>query len=441
MSEEKKIRETLQGSFNKSKKKIKVLVLGDHPLAPSGVGSQLKYIIESLLVTGRYKFVSLGGAVKHNDYNPQTINSDDWEDGDWMVHPIDGYGNPEMVRSAIWMERPDILLFMTDPRFYGWLWQVENEIRPVVPMVYYHVWDNYPYPKYNKIWYDSTDVIASISKVTYDIVNNVSPDVENHYIPHAVNSNIFKKVQDKNVISEFKLAHFEEEASDRVMFFWNNRNARRKQSGSLVFWFNEFAEEVGVENVCLLMHTDPKDTNGQDLEAIINDKNIADGRVVISRNKVTPHELAMMYNMADCTINISDAEGFGLATLESLSCETPIIVTMTGGLQEQVTDGEEWFGIGIEPASKAIIGSQQVPYIYEDRISKEDFKAALHKMYNMSKEEREELGRKGAEHVKNNYNFEDFNKRWVELMDSVHEEHGSWDTRKGYKPWEIKEIA
>ena len=77
----------------------------------------------------------------------------------------------------------------------------------------------------------------------------------------------------------------------------------------------------------------------------------------------------------------------------------------------------------------------------QDRISKEDFKAALHKMYNMSKEEREELGRKGAEHVKNNYNFEDFNKRWVELMDSVHEEHGSWDTRKGYKPWEIKEIA
>ena len=46
-----------------------------------------------------------------------------------------------------------------------------------------------------------------------------------------------------------------------------------------------------------------------------------------------------MYNMADCTINISDAEGFGLATLESLACETPIIVNMTGGLQEQVTNG------------------------------------------------------------------------------------------------------
>jgi glycosyltransferase involved in cell wall biosynthesis len=148
-----------------------------------------------------------------------------------------------------------------------------------------------------------------------------------------------------------------------------------------------------------------------------------------------------MYNSADCTVNISDAEGFGLATLESLSCGTPIIVNMTGGLQEQVTDGEEWFGIGIDAASKAIIGSQEVPYIREDRLNKEDFLEALHKMYNMSKEERKKLGEKGAQHVNKNYNFEDFNKKWIELMDDIHERYGSWDTRKGYKSWEIKEIA
>ena len=78
-----------------------------------------------------------------------------------------------------------------------------------------------------------------------------------------------------------------------------------------------------------------------------------------------------------------------MATLESLSCATPIVVTMTGGLQEQkeVTDGENWFGIGIEPSSKALIGSQQVPYIYEDRISEEDFIDALTKIYEMSDEQ------------------------------------------------------
>ena len=105
--------------------------------------------------------------------------------------------------------------------------------------------------------------------------------------------------------------------------------------------------------------------------------------------------MSVLYNSVDCTINISDAEGFGLATLESLATETPIIVNMTGGLQEQVTDGKDWFGIGIEPCSKAVIGSQEVPWIYEDRISSDDFVDALVKMYEMSEEDRLEMGKKG----------------------------------------------
>jgi glycosyltransferase involved in cell wall biosynthesis len=227
---------------------------------------------------------------------------------------------------------------------------------------------------------------------------------------------------------------------NKVTFFWNNRNARRKMSGSLIHWFNEFAEEVGPENVRLIMHTDPKDPHGQDLRKILNNIGALDGRIVLSTKKVQPHALATYYNIADCTINISDAEGFGLATLESLSCQTPIIVNMTGGLQEQVTDGEEWFGIGIEPASKAIIGSQTVPFIYEDRISKEDFIQALRDIYQLTPSQRKLLGMKGRQHVVKNYNFDNFRKKWIELIDSVVENHGSWDTRKGYQSWEIKEI-
>ena len=66
-----------------------------------------------------------------------------------------------------------------------------------------------------------------------------------------------------------------------------------------------------------------------------------DGEVFLSTTKMPAEHLSLLYNIADCTVNISDAEGFGLATPESLSCETPIIVNMTGGLQEQVTDGEK----------------------------------------------------------------------------------------------------
>ena len=415
--------------------KKKILVISDHPLAPSGVGTQTKYVIESLLETGRYKVVCLGGAMKHQDYTVQKIKP--WED-DWIVYPVDGYGKPEMIRSALFNERPDMIWFMTDPRFYEWLWSMENEIRPHVPMVYYHVWDNYPLPHYNNKFYSSTDVIASISKVTHDIVNNVSPDVENHYVPHAVDSSVFYPLADSD-ITELKRKQFGE-GDTKVTFFWNNRNARRKMSGSLIYWFNEFAEEVGPEKVRLLMHTDPADPHGQNLTEIIAGIGADDGRILISKEKVSPEVLASMYNMVDCTINISDAEGFGLGTLESLSCQTPIIVNMTGGLQEQVTNGKDWFGIGLQPASKAVIGSQSVPYIYEDRVCKEDFIAALKKMYNMTDGERKLLGMKGRNHVLENYNFNNFKKQWVNLVDSIVENHGSWESRKGYKSWEIKEI-
>ena len=99
-----------------------------------------------------------------------------------------------------------------------------------------------------------------------------------------MDSEVFRPLSDEE-IQTLRGEQFGED--QRVTFFWNNRNARRKQSGSLIHWFSEFADEVGPENVRLIMHTDPKDPNGQDLEAIIADLDIQDdGRVLISNKKV-----------------------------------------------------------------------------------------------------------------------------------------------------------
>jgi glycosyltransferase involved in cell wall biosynthesis len=163
--------------------------------------------------------------------------------------------------------------------------------------------------------------------------------------------------------------------------------------------------------------------------------------VIISTQKLPPEQLSYFYNLASCTINIADAEGFGLGTLESLACETPIIVNMTGGLQEQVTDGNDnWFGIGIQPSSKAIIGSQDVPYIYEDRISKKDFLEAIETFYNTPEEERLEMGKKGRKYVLDNYNLSTYTDNWYQAFQSIFDKYGSWDDRKNYKSWEVFEL-
>ena len=39
------------------------------------------------------------------------------------------------------------------------------------------------------------------------------------------------------------------------------------------------------------------------------------------------------------------------------------------------------------------------------------------------------------------YNFEDFEKKWVKLMDEIVEKYGSWETRKGYDCWHLLEVA
>jgi len=424
--------------------KKKILVLADHPLSPSGVGTQTKYFIEALLKTGRYQFICLGGAIKHNDYEQQSV--DPWGE-DWRVFPVDGYGNHEIVRSIMRKEKPDVLWFMTDPRFFDWLWEIENEVRASIPMVYYHVWDNFPAPKYNSKYYNSTDEIVTISKVTDEIVRTVSPDSYCTRIPHAVNQTIFHPYKTSELETAIAMRKKIIESSEnfvnpnKKIFFWNNRNARRKQSGTLVWWFKEFLDEVGHDKACLLMHTDAQDPHGQDLPHIIEHLGVGDGQVLLSTQKVAPEDLANMYNASDFTINISDAEGFGLSTLESLMCGTPIIVNMTGGLQEQVTNGREWFGWGIEPSSKAIIGSLQVPYIYEDRISKEDFLKVMKKALKCSKKAYQSMSNGGLKHVEENYSFEDFENKWVETMDKIVEKHGSWETRKNYDRWHLWEIA
>ena len=411
-------------------------MIADHPLAPSGVGTQTKYVAEALLKTGKFSIVNLGGAVKHPDYKPQSIG--EWGE-DWRIFPVDGYGNAEIVRSIMRTEKPDILWFMTDPRFFEWLWMIEHEIRPCAPMVYYHVWDNFPAPRFNRNSYLSNDVIATISKVTDQIVKEVAPEVKSIYMPHAVDSQIFSPLTDQE-IQDFREENMPQ-MKDKFIFFWNNRNARRKQSGSLLWWFNDFLDKVGRDKACLLLHTDPHDHNGQDLNAIVKELNLDKGQVYISKEKVPPEHLSILYNAVDCTINISDAEGFGLATLESLSCGTPIVVNMTGGLQEQITNGTDWFGVPIFPTSRAIIGSQNVPYIYEDRIDRNQFVSALTKIYEASPDGRKKMGLLGREHVMKNYNFINFQKKWVKLMESVYENNGSWQTRKNYSGIRFGEIT
>tara|TARA_Y100001937_G_scaffold127994_1_gene201973 strand:- start:105 stop:1325 length:1221 start_codon:yes stop_codon:yes gene_type:complete len=405
------------------------------PFSSSGVGIQTRLFIESLLATGEYEVVSIGGSTHHKDYTP--FITEKYKE-DWKIFPVKGFGSKEMVRSLIATQKPDALWLMTDPRFFQWLWEMDNEIRSSLPIVYYHVWDNYPYPKYNIPGYRSNDAIVCISKLTHDIVSTIVPDVKNYYLPHVVDTDVFKPMSKSRVYAF--LEHNNIDPSSKKIFFWNNRNARRKQPGSLMWWFKEFLDEVGHDKAMLIMHTDPTDPHGPDLVKNLEHLELTEGQVFLSNNKLPETMLASFYNMADCTINIADAEGFGLSSLESMSCGTPLISTMTGGLQDQIFNGKEWFGIGIEPSAKAIIGSQEVPYIYEDRISSQDFKNACKDILEKPRSELEAWGLRARENVIENFSVKRYQEEWPRIMKEVLDENGSWSERRGFKSWSLEQI-
>ena len=72
-------------------KKLKVLVLSDHALSTSGVGTQTRHLITGLLEKNHWTFRQFGAALKHSDYRTVVINDD------FIIKPIDGFGNKEML--------------------------------------------------------------------------------------------------------------------------------------------------------------------------------------------------------------------------------------------------------------------------------------------------------------------------------------------------------
>jgi len=89
--------------------KFKVLVLSDHALSTSGVGTQTRHLINGLLKKGCWSFRQFGAAMKHSDYRTVVVNDD------FIIKPIDGFGNRDLIRVTLATEKPDLLLIFTGP--------------------------------------------------------------------------------------------------------------------------------------------------------------------------------------------------------------------------------------------------------------------------------------------------------------------------------------
>ena len=442
---------------NKPKKK-KILLLSDDLRMHSGIATMSREFVMGTLK--EYDWVQISAAVKHPeegkimDLSQSVAKETGINDAYLKLYPVSGYGNAQILQQVMNIEKPDAILHFTDPRFWGWLYQLEHSLRQHIPLMYYNIWDDLPYPHWNEPFYESCDLIMNISRQTQNIVKNVlkkypKPDWAVQWVSHGINENDFRIIDEldkdwneyKKFSDDFKKTHDVD-----FIVFWNNRNIRRKQPGDLVLAFSEFCNRLPKEKAdrtCLLMHTQPVDQNGTDLYAVAN--TVAPNRkVFFTDGHIDRKQLNFLYNMADVTANIASNEGFGLSHAESLMAGTPIINNVTGGLQDGCRFEDEegnWIEFDTEfpsnhngrykkhaewakpvfPTNRSLQGSPPTPYIFDDRVDYKDVADAIEYWYELTPQERAEMGEAGREWAigdESNYSARKMSERFIECINT-----------------------
>jgi glycosyltransferase involved in cell wall biosynthesis len=421
---------------NNDKKTI--LLLSDDLRMNSGIATMSRELV--LSTVHKYNWVQCAGAITHPekgkvyDLSQSTNDMKKMKDAYVKLYPTDGYGNENMLFQIITIEKPSAILHFTDPRFWGWLYSLEKQIRSSIPLTYLNIWDDIPYPMYNRAFYESCDALFSISKQTMNInkwvlgpencctINDGPMNGKSllQYCPHGIDDEMFfiYKKDDPKLV-DFKNKIFGGK-NYKYVILYNSRNVQRKRTSNIMLAYRTFCDNLSKEDAkqcVLILHTEIMQDAGTNLLAV-KEAFCPDYNIIFSPGKLSPQDMCLLYNVADTTVNVSSNEGFGLSIAESIMCGTPVVAAVTGGLQDQIgqvqDDGSPVvfgadFGsnnIGkykkhgpwaypIWPVTRLVQGSIPTPYIFDDLTKWEDTAEGFMYWYLMGNKKRQSCGAEG----------------------------------------------
>jgi glycosyltransferase involved in cell wall biosynthesis len=453
----------------------KILLICDDIRVHSGVATVARELV--LNTAQHFNWVNVGGAINHPeagkrlDLSPDTNKNVNLTDSSIVLYPTNGYGDARLIRQLIQLEKPDAIFLITDPRYFIWLFQIENEIRKKMPIIYLNIWDDYPAPMYNRSYYESCDALLAISKQTKNINTLVLGDKAKkkiiEYVPHGLNENVFKPL-DVNIpeLKEFKKKLFGGKEIDFALFF-NSRNIRRKQIPDTMMAYKLFIDGLSEEQAkscAFVLHTQVVDDNGTDLEAV---RELLFGddpkyNIIFSPSMLPADQMNLLYNSTDCQILLTNNEGWGLSLTEALLVGNPIIANVTGGMQDQMrfSKKDKWIDFSdkfpsnhtgtikehgkwaypVYPTNRSIQGSPLTPYIWDDRCNAEDAAIQIKAVYDLPKEERKAYGLKGREWALSDeagFTSSNMGKKVITTLDKL---FATWKPREKYELVNANEV-
>jgi len=454
----------------------KIMLICDDLRVHSGVATVARELV--LNTAQHFNWVNLAGAINHPekgkrfDISGDTNLNTGLSDSSVFLYPVDGYGDADLIRQLIAMEKPDAIMLITDPRYFEWLFQIENEIRKTMPIIYLNIWDDYPAPLYNKSFYESCDALLAISKQT-KLINELVLDEKRgkkiiEYVPHGLNHEHYYPIEKEDELKEleqFRSNLFGGKEKDFVVFF-NSRNIRRKQIPDTMLAFRIFLDTLPkekAEKCTMVMHTEVVSEHGTDLDEVrkILFPDYPEA-IYFSQNKLDNKQLNQLYNIADAQILLTSNEGWGLALTEAILAGTVIIANVTGGMQDQMGFEDEygnWYtptpeipsnhtgryknhgawAFPVYPTNRSIQGSPKTPYIWDDRCTAEDAAVQIGNVYALDRTMRKELGKTGRNWAVNEVGFtgEAMGEKAINAIDQL---FNTWTPREKYELINVNEV-
>jgi len=276
-------------------------------------------------------------------------------------------------------------------------------------------------------------------------------DFDTTYMPHGVDTNLFKPLSTPK--------YGDEERPDAFVVGCVARNQHRKNIPRLIKGFAQFVKQrkLSPDQAKLILHMDWNDNMGWKFPDFAAQYGIEEYLMkplmgMLDNQEVLSEQgMAELYNCMDVFILPTGGEGFGIPTLEAMSCGIPVCVTnYTTGWELVKSEDPEYEDIpmfplgggqsdpmpnGRDELKEEDICERGILLPYKDMwwdtparaapqraLASENAIAQAIEYYYDNPDKKFEAGNAARKHVLNHYSWEVVGKRWVDWVRKVEKE-------------------
>lgn len=309
-------------------RKIKVAILSDSPFIPTGYSNQAKLLANYLSRKGfEIHFFASG-------YQGADVIDSTLADGTHFPYRIYGMGKQQYFADSMSKllkdNQIDFYIILLDTFMLwgndGWFLRVDTS--PAQTAFWFPTDGGAGMPRYCDAILKKVEHPVAMSKFGQKQVKDYH-NLDVKYIPHGTEPKKFFRVSEE----ERQQLKAKWGLSGKFVIGTVMRNQGRKMPDKFIKTIAALKQKfnkIGKDDWCVLMHTDFEDQAA-----------VVDLRMLIQRynleNKIFPtgmsalkgfgwNQMNEVYNLFDCFYLSTSGEGFGIPTIEAMSCEVPCVI-------------------------------------------------------------------------------------------------------------------